>query len=138
MIYSVGNLTQTEDCEVLLSWAAKQRKDLNHQRYLEERQANRYGETSAEIEVRLQATFAEIAAEASAIDSLPDGSSRNKRIFKKKQLEYQLLALEHRQKSYGIVALLTKEMEVRRVDKEIAELDAFIAAVTARKEELAA
>ena len=138
MIYSVGNLTQTVDCDVLLSWAAKEKADLNHQRYSEERQASRYGDTSAEIEVSIQATIAEIAAEASAIDSLPAGPSQDERIFKKQQLEYKLLVLEHRKKSYGVVALLEQEMELGRVDQEIEEVDAFIAAVSARKEELAA
>ena len=44
--------------------------------------------------------------------------------------------LENRKESYGVVALLEKELDVARVSLELAEIDAFIEAVTARKAQL--
>jgi hypothetical protein len=46
--------------------------------------------------------------------------------------------LENRKESFGSVALLQKESEMGRVDQQITELDAFLAAVEARILSLAA
>ncbi|UPT71856.1 MAG: hypothetical protein M0D53_06015 [Flavobacterium sp. JAD_PAG50586_2] len=138
MIYSVENLTQTLDCDVLLALAQQEKGNLDFQRLSESRQTNRYGITSVELELSIQETIADIAAEESAIASLPDGNRKDERIFNKKQLEFKLVSLQHRKKSYGVIALLEQEMELGRVLKEIEEVDAFIAAVSARREELAA
>lgn len=138
MIYSLQNLTQTVDCDVLLSRAQRRRADLNHKRYSEEHLTERYGETSEEIEASLQVTIAEIAAETAIIANLPEGKVREAHIYKKKQLEYKQLVLEHRLESYGVVALLEQELELGTLDQEIEEVDAFIEAVTARRLELAA
>ena len=138
MNYSLQNLTQTVECDVLLSRAQKRRADLNHKKYSEESLTARYGETSAEIEASLEVVTAEIAAETTIIASMPDGTIKDAHIFKKKQVEYKQLVLEHRLESYGVVALLEQEMDVKLVDQQIEEVDAFIGAVTARKEELAA
>lgn len=138
MIYSLQNLTQAVDCDVLLSRAQKRKADLNHKKYSEEGVAIRYGETSVEVEATLQVLLSEIAAEATIIGNLPDGPTKEGHIYKKKQLEYKQLVLEHRKESYGVVALLEQEMDLGILDQEIEEVDAFIDAVTLRKQELAA
>ncbi|WP_293894994.1 hypothetical protein [Flavobacterium sp.] len=138
MIYSLQNLTQTVDCDVLLSRAQKRKADLNHKRYSEEGLTVKYGETSAEVEASLQVILAEIAAEKTIIVTLPDGPTKEEHIYKKKQLEYKQLVLEHRKESYGAVALLEQEMDLGILDQEIVEVSAFIDAVTTRKQELAA
>lgn len=138
MNYTVQNLTQTLDCDVLLALAQQEKENLDFQRLSESRQTNRYGITSVELELNIQETIADIAAEESAIASLPDGARKDERIFKKQQLEFKLVSLQHRKKSYGVIALLEQEMELGRVLQEIEEVDAFIAAVSARREELAA
>lgn len=138
MDYSLHNLTQLVECDVLLNRAQKRRADLNHKKYSEESLSARYGETSSEIEASLRVVIAEIAAETTIIDSMPEGPTRDAHIFRKKQLEYKQLVLEHRLESYGVVALLEQEMDVKLVDQQIEEVDAFIAAVSVRKEQLAA
>ncbi|WP_162126644.1 hypothetical protein [Flavobacterium phycosphaerae] len=138
MIYTVQNLTQTVDCDVLLSRAQKRKADLNHKRYSEESLTTKYGETSEEIETTLQVTIAEIAAETIIIDGLPESSVKAEHVYKKKNLEHKQMVLEHRLESYGVVALLEQEMDLGIIDQQIAEVEAFITAVKARKEELAA
>lgn len=138
MNYSVQNLTQILDCDVLLSLAQQEKEDLDFQRQSESRQTTRYGITSVEIELSIRETIADIAAEESAIASLPDGERRDERIFKKQQLEFKLVSLQHRKKSYGVIALLEKERELGVLIKQIEEVNAFIAVVSARKEQLAA
>lgn len=44
--------------------------------------------------------------------------------------------LENRRESYGVVALLENELDLERLNKEIAEVDVFIAAITAHRNTL--
>ncbi len=138
MNYSLQNLTQVVQCDVLLSRAQKRRADLNHKKYSEENLTARYEETSLEIETSLQVILSEIEAETTIIASLPEGPTKEAHIYRKKQLEYKQLVLEHRLESYGVVALLEQEMDLGLLDQQIEEVDTFINAVTRRKEELAA
>lgn len=138
MNYSVSSLTQVADCNVLLSWAAKEKADLNFKKLSDERLTTRYAETAQELEAILQGVIAEIAATDTIISVLPDGPTKDDAINKKTRLEYKKFLLETRRESYGTVALLEKEMDLGRVTQEIAEVDAFIAAVTAQKSTLSA
>ncbi|MCF6131706.1 hypothetical protein [Flavobacterium wongokense] len=137
MMYSLQNVTQTVECDVLLSRAQQRRADLNHKRYSEDKLTTKYTETSTEIEAALVGVAAEIAGEANTIASLPDGPLKDTHIFQKKQLEYKQLVLEHRLQSYGVVAVLEQEIDVSLLDRQIEEVDTFIVAVNARRVELA-
>jgi len=136
MNYSVINLTQIADCNVLLTWAAKEKADLEFKKLSDQRLTTRYAETSLELDAILQGVLAEIAATDTIIAVLPDGPSKDDAINKKTRLEYKKFLLETRKESYGTVALLEKEMDLGRIYQEIAEVDAFVAAVEARKAEL--
>ncbi|MFN4027231.1 MAG: hypothetical protein ACK4IZ_07295 [Flavobacterium sp.] len=133
MNYSVQNLTQVADCDVLLSLAQKEKADLTFRKLSVERLTDRYAETSVEIATQLQGVIAELAAVDSYIAILPDGPIKDEALDKKTRLEYKKFLLEGRVESYGVVALLEKQMDLGRVEQEIAEIDAFMAAVEARK-----
>lgn len=136
MNYSVANLTQVADCNALLSWAARERADLNFKRISDERLTVRYGETAQELDAVLQGVLAELAATETIISVLPEGPTKEEAINKKTRLEYKKFLIETRKESYGSVALLEKEMDLARVMKELDEVDAFIAAIESRKTEL--
>ena len=133
MNYTVQNLTQVADCDVLLSWAQKEKADLTFRKLSVERLTDRYAETSVEVATQLQGVIAELAAVDSYIAILPDGPIKDEAVDKKTRLEYKKFLLESRVESYGVVALLEKQMDLGRVEQEIAEVDAFVAAVEARK-----
>ena len=133
MNYTVQNLTQVADCDVLLSWAQKEKADLTFRKLSVERLTDRYAETSVEVATQLQCVIAELAAVDSYIAILPDGPIKDEAVDKKTRLEYKKFLLEGRVESYGVVALLEKQMDLGRVEQEIAEVDAFVAAVEARK-----
>lgn len=133
MNYSVQNLTQVADCDVLLSWAQKEKADLTFRKLSVERLTDRYAETSVEVATQLQGVIVELAAVDSYIAILPDGPIKDEALDKKTRLEYKKFLLEGRVESYGVVALLEKEMDLGRVEQEIAEVDAFVAVVEARK-----
>ncbi len=136
MSYSVNKITTVADCDLLLAWAVKEKADLNYKKLSEERLTNNYSETSIEIDAELQSVISEIAATETIIATLPDGNSKEDAIKKKVRLEYRKFLLENRKESYGVVALLEKELDLTNVTQSLAEIDAFTAAITARKAEL--
>lgn len=133
MSYSIAKITTVADCDLLLSWAAKEKADLNYKKISEERLTNNYSETSIEIDAELQSVIAEIAATETVIATLPDGNSKEDAIKKKTKLEYKKFLLNNRKESYGVVALLEKELDLSRVTLELGEIDAFVAEITTRK-----
>lgn len=133
MNYSVQNLTQVADCNVLLTWAAKEKADLNFKKISEQRLTVKFAETSQELNAVLQGLLAELAATETIISVLPEGTSRDEAVNKKTRLEYKKFLLETRRGSYGAIALLEKEMELARVEQEIEEVDAFMAAVEVKR-----
>jgi hypothetical protein len=136
MDYTVSNLTQVADCDVLLTWATKEKADLTFKKLSEERLTTRYTDTSVEVEAILQGVIVEISAVDTIIAVLPEGPTKEAEIKKKVKLEYKKFLLETRKESYGAVALLQKQLDLSRVIKELDEMDVFIAAVTAHKETL--
>ncbi|KIX20204.1 hypothetical protein SY27_13745 [Flavobacterium sp. 316] len=133
MSYSISNVTELADCDVLLTWAGKEKAELEFKRLFEERLTTKYGNTSIEVEAVLQGVIIEIAAIDTIINVLPEGSAKEEQIKNKVKLEYNKFLLENRKESYGTVALLQKELDLERVGKELEEVDAFIAIVTAHK-----
>ncbi|MBF0695013.1 MAG: hypothetical protein IR153_08150 [Flavobacterium sp.] len=138
MNYSLHNLTAVADCDVLIQRATREKADLDYKKLSEERMTVRFAETSQELEADLQGVVAEIAATETIISMLPEGPSKEDAINKKIRLEYRKFLLETRKESYGTVALLEKEMDLARVNKEIAEVEAFIAVIEEKRAQLAA
>lgn len=132
-MYSLTRITTVADCDVLLAWAEREKSDLAFKKYSVERVTTNYNSTSVEIEAILQGVIAEIAAVETVINILPAGSSREDAIKKKKRLEYKRFLLETRKESYGSVALLERELDLERINKEVVEVDAFITGVTTYK-----
>ena len=133
MSYSTSKITTVADCDLLLAWAAKEKADLNFKKLSEERLTNNYSTASIEIDAELQAVLSEITATETIIATLPDGNSKEDAVKKKVRLEYKKFLLENRKESYGVVALLEKELDLAKVTLELAEIDAFTAAITTRK-----
>src|SRR6218665_3065141 len=123
MNYSIENLNVVADCNALLSWAAREKADLNHKKYSDERLTTRFEETSLQLNAELQGVLAELAATEIMIANLPEGPSRQESQDKKIRLEYRKFVLENRKESYGTVALLQKEMDLARVIQELEEVD---------------
>jgi hypothetical protein len=135
-MYSLNRITTVADCDVLLSWAEREKSDLAYKHYTINRITTNYGETSVEVEAILQGVNAEIAASEMVLTILPDGPTKDAEVKKKTRLEYKKFLLENRKESYGAVALLERELELERINKEIAEVDVFITSVTAHKNTL--
>ena len=132
-MYSVTNLTTIADCDVLLTMANKEKADLAFKKLSEERLVTNYSTTSVEIDAVLQGVLAEISAVDTIIATLPEGATKENEEKRKVRLEYKKFLLENRKESYGAVALLEKELDLERVNKQLDEVNLFIDAVTAHK-----
>lgn len=132
-MYTVSNLTTIADCDVLLTMANKEKADLAFKKLSEERLVTNYSTTSVEIDAVLQGVIAEIAAVDSILAVLPYGPTKDSEEKRKVRLEYKRFLLENRKESYGAVALLEKELDLERVNKQLDEVNLFIDAVTAHK-----
>lgn len=133
MAYSVNGITQIADCDVLLTWAQKEKADLTFQQLSEDRLTTKFASTSVEVQVILQSVIAELAALETVLAVLPEGPTKVSELKRKVKLEYKKFLLENRKESYGAVALLQKELDLQRVNQELDEVAIFIAAITARK-----
>lgn len=136
MSYSTSKITTVADCDLLLAWAAKEKADLNFKKLSEERLTNNYSTASIEIDAELQSVLTEITATETIIAALPAGNSKDEAVKKKVRLEYKKFLLENRKESYGVVALLEKELDLTKVTLELAEIDTFTDSITTRKGEL--
>ena len=132
-MYSLNKITTVADCNVLLAWAEKEKSDLTFKQISVERITVNYGSTSTEIDVILQSVISEINVTATVLLTLPDGPTKDELEKKKTRLEYKKFLLENRKESYGSVALLEKELDLERINKELDEVDGFITTVTAHK-----
>lgn len=132
-MYTVSNLTTIADCDVLLTMANKEKADLVFKKLSEERLVTNYSTTSIEIDAVLQGVVAEIAAVDSILAVLPEGSTKDSEEKRKVRLEYKKFLLENRKESYGAVALLEKELDLERVNKQLDEVNLFINTITAHK-----
>ncbi|TRX21942.1 hypothetical protein FNW25_15245 [Flavobacterium franklandianum] len=133
MSYSTSKITTVADCDLLLAWAAKEKADLNFKKLSEERLTTNYSTASIEIDAELQSVLTEITATDTIIAALPAGNSKDDAAKKKVRLEYKKFLLENRKESYGVVALLEKELDLTKVTLELAEIDTFTDAITTRK-----
>ena len=130
MSYSISNITEVADCNVLLAWATKEKANLVFKKLSIERVTTKYAETSVEVEQELQSVLVEIQAVDTIIGVLPDGPTKEAEQDRKVKLEYKKFLLENRKESYGAVALLEREVVLARVNKEIIEVEDFITVIT--------
>ena len=133
MNYSVSNLNEVVDCIELLSWATREKEDLDHRRRNELRLVTKYGETSIEVDAVLQGVVVEISATELIIAGLPEGHAKQDAIVKLTKLVYKKFLLETRREDYGTLALLGKEMDLARILKEMEEVDVFMSSIEDRK-----
>ncbi len=136
MGFTTEMISTADDCDLLLSLAAKEKGDLDFRKLSLQRQRNSYAETAVEVDAELLAVTAELNALNTMIPTLPNGDAKDDNIGRQKRLELRQFQLTQRKDNYGVVAQLVKEFEQARLDKELLAVQEFTIAVQARKAEL--
>lgn len=134
--YPVSQLTTVEDCDALLNIADKEQKDMEWKKLSLQRQRDQSTNSAFEIATELATRKAELSTLDTIIASLPDGPFKTEQVKKRTTAWYRVFLLENRQTSFGDVAVLAKEYELKRVEKELEETAVLITEVQARKAEL--
>ena len=60
MSYSISNITQVADCDVLLTSTGKEKAELEFKKLSEERMVTKYTTTSVEVDAILQGVLVEL------------------------------------------------------------------------------
>lgn len=136
MGFTTEMISTADDCDLLLSLAAKEKGDLDFRKLSLQRQRNSYAETAVEVDAELLAVTAELNALNTMIPTLPNGDAKDDNIGRQKRLELRQFQLTQRKDNYGVVAQLVKEFEQARLDKELLAVQEFTTAVQERKAEL--
>ncbi len=126
MDYTISLLTSKPDCQALIDISTSERAILDHKRVGYELQRSTAATTSVSIEADLASVTAEIAAYQTVVDSLPDGPVREENNNKLIKCQYKKFLLEQRKVNYGVLSVLQKEFDIACLEKNIAEIDAFV------------
>lgn len=136
MSFTTDMISSADDCDLLLSLAAKEKGDLDFRKLSLQRQRSSYAENAVEVEAELQSANSELAALNTIIASLPDGDTKDDNVTRQKKLELKQFLLKQKKDDYGAVALLIKEFGQARLEKELLAVQEFTTAVQDRKAEL--
>ena len=132
MAFSVNLLATPTQCDALLATKQRERTGLvNRLNNLAFQLANWNDSTSAEAD--LAATQALITGLTPVVNALADGDDKRRNQNMLNRYETRANNLIGRVENYGTIALLEKELDRDTVTGNIAVLDTFIAAVTARR-----
>ena len=133
MSYSISLLTTTQECDDVLAQVAKDRSDVEFKQTSINRRVSTTGERSVQVVADLAAVNTEITSLQTVIAGLSAGPVKDDMETRLVKAEYRKFLLEERSESYGTYALLELEVDAARSAAELAEIDAFIAAVNAHK-----
>ena len=117
----------------MLAQVAKDRSDVEYKQTSINRRVSTTGERSVQVVADLAAVNTEITSLQTVIAGLADGPVKDDMETRLVRAEYRKFLLEERSESYGTYALLELQVDAARATAELAEIDAFIAAVNAHK-----
>jgi hypothetical protein len=133
MAYSVAQLKTIAECDAVLNMIGKEKADLQYRQTGTQRKQTSYSESSTEIATELTTVNAEITAYESIMATLPEGDAKDDTKAKLKKMQYRQFLLTERKENYGVMSLMEKEMDLGMLEKQLAELEVFQAAVTTHK-----
>lgn len=137
-MYNLSMLTTKADCTAVLNIATPAKESLVYRKTGLQRKNQSASLNSQEIQASLVAVTAEIEALETVLDNLPPGDVYDANEVRLRKAEHKKFLLEQRKINYGPVAQADGIYEINCLDGEIAETDAFIAALVARRDELPA
>lgn len=133
MSYNVNKLTTVADCDQALAIAAERKSDLQFEQTISGKGLTDQEKAIEQTTASLISVNAEITGVEAAIAVLPDGKVKQNNVSKLRRLNDRKDNLEERLQKGGAALLLDTELENSLLQLQVAEIDAYIAAVTARK-----
>lgn len=136
-MFSINMITGVELADRLIKQAQRMKRALAHRLESFDMRIENTVENTAEYDAELAETNARLATANALIPTLPEGSElKEEQITEKMELELKLRKLTRSGNKLGSEAILVRELEMDLLNRQIAGLDAFLGAITARKAEL--
>lgn len=134
MIYSVEQIKTKEDCDRLIALATMRNRILSVDKQQELLKYDNVVEDSGEVETAIDTLNAEIASRELVFQSMPEGPAKVNAGIAIYKLGYRKILLQERKERSGVIALLEKEYVRNNIDRELEDNQAYINAVSARKD----
>ena len=133
MSITVTLLSNASDADKLLLTAAKFKSDLEFRKTSLIRSRLAFAENAQEYQDQLASVNIELAGLETSIAALPEGKTRKDNIAEKKKLDLKQFQLNEKIQSYSAMVLLDKEFDIDQIDRQIAGVVDYMAALEARK-----
>jgi predicted nucleic acid-binding Zn-ribbon protein len=130
-------LATVAECDILVDRANLEKEELVHDASGYRLDTTSTARSVAQAQADLASVNVQITAFTAALDALPDGEEKTKMASRIRRLNDRKENLEERVSNTGNTGLLLIEMRKGLADKQVEELDSFIAGVAARSAALA-
>jgi hypothetical protein len=136
-MYNLELLKTTAEVEPLLRMAKRDKRRANVRKETLDLRNEDATDSGADRAADILAAEADLEAANRLIESLPDGLRKNQETTKKMAIEVRLRRLKEGDTDDAPSSIVERSYDVDLRDRELAGIDAFIAALEARKAELA-
>ena len=136
MSYSLNLIALPSEADSLIQTAQREKRTLENRKETLLIRSENSVENSAELSAELAAAQASLEAANTLLPTLPEGEIKEAQITKKMELELKIRRLLKSGGKVGTIAIIEQEYDAELLDRQVSGIDAFIAAVTARKLEL--
>lgn len=133
MAYSLDLLKTKAECDAILAYAERETRALERRKVNKDFDSDQTTEIQTSVASKLATVSAKLAVIDGYIAGLPEGKDKRKELIEKERLEYQKKDLESRQLDYNTLSVLDSELDVERVERELAAIAAFVAEVNTKK-----
>jgi len=137
MVYSLEKITTSAMCDTLLEVAIKDRDNLERKRANLLASVTTFDTRTADIGTELISVQARLATYTSLYEILPEGKDKVNANLEIKRMEARKALLDKQVTGYNVFSLLDKQVDHNYLEGQVTILDAYIAAVTAKKTALA-
>ena len=139
MDYSLARLKTKADCDALLASLKKEQKRQQSRALSNEVEEDNFDDTSVDVEGEIIAASANVQVYTTVVNGLAPGSDarlKNERLLE--AAEHKLYTLNIRKESYGAIALIQKQLDVKVAQGQYDLITALISQVEAKKASLPA
>jgi len=135
-MYQLNLVTSIGDIDSLIRMANRDKRTANLKKETLSLRNDNASENETERAADLLAAQSELALQIALIDSLPAGPRKELEITKKMAVEVRLRKLTQGSSDESPLSVAERSYDLDLMDKEMAGIDAFLAALQARRIEL--
>jgi predicted nucleic acid-binding Zn-ribbon protein len=132
MNYSLEMIDTVQGCNTLLVQAQRRKQKLEHKRSNLGEKIDLFRRQMDKIDQEIELTQTSLAAFTAASVAMPEGKDKMNMVIKVKRLEVQHVVLKNKANSYGLNALLAKEMEYVALEGQVSVVEQYIIDIETR------